>query len=606
MSPSAPTPAVVEQWFPDPFADHSPPADPAVPVGIDLETFEAEQLFPHDTGVSGPFVRLVAAGPAGDVATGAAEVLERITGSHPLVGHSLALFDLPALDVHEGIPVESTIPRAHDIRFVAFQDDPPTSYQTKPGPNFKSYSLDALCERYLGDSKSDLGKLLAKEYGGWGNIAFNDRRYHDYGKDDVEKALAVAAVLPMTDYDRREMEVAAITARATIEGFRVDVPALTRRVAELDQQSAAGRQMLSERFGFPLTTKDGKTVSKAPQRTAAGKLAFEAALTSFDVDLTYWPRGKDGTLSLAKEVVAEALEGLAKADPEHPSLQVIRAVQEMNGLRSNAANLMRCTTGDRIHPRFEPFQSFGRWSVKEPGVSVLKKSAEDSDRIFLLPDVGHVLVSFDADQVDIRCVAVHSQDPGLLAIMQDPDRDIHNEVSDLAFGRHDEPFRFHAKSCDLGWLYGRSVNGLAGTPGITREAAEGVDEAMRRQFATVVDWQHQVRRDARGGALLDNGFGRHFRCDEGSEYTQAPAGHGQSMTRDVVAEGLLTMKRNHPELIPMLRMIVHDEIVMSIPEADVEDVCRMVISDMTQEIRGVPFTWGRSPAGRTWAECYRK
>lgn len=606
MSPTTqPTPAV-EQWYPDPFADHSPPADPTVPVGVDLETFEAEQLFPHDAGVSGSFVRLVAAGPAGDIETGASEVLERISGSHTLVGVNLALFDLPALDVHEGIPVESTIPRAHDIRFVAFQDDPPTSYQTKPGPNFKHYNLESLCDRYLGDHKSDLGKILAKEYGGWGKIAYNDKRYHDYGRDDVEKALALAVVLPMTDYDRREMEVAAITARATIEGFRVDVPAVTSRVAELDQQAAAGRQMLAERFGFPLTTKGGKTISKAPQRTAAGKIAFEEALKSFDVDLSYWPRGKDGTLSLAKDVVAEALEGLAAIDPAHPSLRVIRAVQEMNGLRSNAANLLRCTTGERIHPHFEPFQAFGRWSVKEPGVTVLKKEAEDSDRIFLLPDVGHVLVSFDADQVDIRCVAAHSQDPGLLAIVQDPDRDIHNEVSDLAFGRHDEPYRFHAKSCDLGWFYGRTVNGLAGTPGITREAAERVDEAMRRQFATVTDWQHRVRSDARGGALLDNGFGRHFRCDEGSEYTQAPAGHGQSMTRDVVAEGLLTMKRNHPELIPMLRVIVHDEIVMSIPENDVEDVCRMVISDMTQEIRGVPFTWGRSPAGRTWADCYKK
>jgi DNA polymerase-1 len=73
-----------------------------------------------------------------------------------------------------------------------------------------------------------------------------------------------------------------------------------------------------------------------------------------------------------------------------------------------------------------------------------------------------------------------------------------------------------------------------------------------------------------------------------------------------VAEGLLTMKRKYPELIPMLRVIVHDEIVMSIPENDVEDVSRMVIDAMTQVKGGVPFTWGRSPAGRTWAECYRK
>jgi putative DNA primase/helicase len=607
--PTLPTPAgqkvrPAEEYLPDPFADHEPPA-PSVPVGLDLEAWDADDLFRHEPVVLGPYVRLVGTGPMDDVATGRAEVLERISGPNTIVGVNLALFDLPALDVHEGIPVEQTIPRAHDIRFVAFQADPPTSWETKAGPHFKRYNLESLCQRHLGDHKSDLGKKLADEYGGWGHIRYSDPRYHEYCKDDVIKALRLAEVLPLTDYDRREMEVAAITARATIEGFRVDVPALERRITEQAAELAKGRTMLHEQYGFPTHTKDGKSVSKAPQRTAAGKIAFENALKAMGFPLDQWDRGKDGTLSLGKELMSEALE-YAEAEGMADAALIIRSVQDMNGLRSNAANIMRCTMGDRVHPKFEPFQAFGRWSVTEPGVTVLKKSYEDSDRIYMLPDPGHVLVSFDADQVDIRCVAFHSQDPGLLAIMQDPARDIHNEISDLAFGRHDDPYRFHAKSCDLGWLYGRSVNGLAGTPGITFEAAQRVDETMRRQFGQVVDWQHEVRIRAEGRALLDNGFGRHFRCDEGREYTQAPAGHGQSMTRDVVAEGLLTMKRNHPELIPMLRVIVHDEIVMSIPEADVEDVKRMVISDMTIEKGGVPFTWGASRSGHNWGECYRK
>lgn len=600
--PTLPT-LPAEEYVPDPFADHIPP-EPSVPVGLDLECWDADDVFRHDPVVLGPYVRLVGAGPEGDVVTGAGEVLERISGSNTLVGVNLALYDLPVLDVHEGIPVENTIPRAHDLRFVAFQDDPPTSLETQAGPKFKSYNLENLAKRYLNDHKSDLGKKLASEYGGWGHIAFSDRRYHEYCKDDVEKALRLADVLPMTDYDRREMQVAAITARATIEGFRVDVPALERRIEEQAAELDRGSRMLAERFGFPLTNKAGK-IAKAPQRTAAGKIAFENAIiaTGFPVDV--WPRGKDNTLSLAKDVMSEALEHAEQEGLTEAAL-IIRSVQAMNGLRSNAANIMRCTVGDRVHPRFEPFQAFGRWSVTEPGLTVLKKAAQDSDRVFMLPDPGEVLVSFDADQVDIRCVAYHSQDPGLLAIMQDPARDIHNEVSDLAFGRHDEPFRFHAKSCDLGWLYGRSVNGLAGTPGIEYESAVRVDESMRSQFGQVVDWQHDVRQRAEGRALLDNGFGRHFRCDEGREYTQAPAGHGQSMTRDVVAEGLLRMKQRYPELIPRLRVIVHDEIVMSIPEADVEDVKRMVIECMTIEKGGVPFTWGASRAGHTWAECYKK
>jgi len=608
---SQPTPP--ETYEPNPFADHTPPpAD--VPVGLDLEAWDADDLFRHDpqsrcpapfgSDIRGPYVKLVGAGPEGDVATGAQEVLERISGPNTIVGVNIALFDLPALEVHEGIPVEDTIPRAHDLRFVAFQADPPTSRETKPGPNFKSYSLDAMAKRYLDDHKSDLGKALAKGYGGWGIIPFHDARYHAYCKDDVEKSLRLAQIFPLTDYDRREMEIAAITARATIEGFRVDVPALQQRIAHQAQELARGKAMLSDQYGFPLTNKAGQP-AKAPQRTAAGKLAFENAIRATGFPVDQWDRGKDGTLSMAKELMAEALEYATQQGLTEAAL-IIRSVQDMNGLRSNAANILRCTVGDRVHPKFEPFQSTKRWSVTEPGLTVLKKAADDTDRIFMLPDEGEVLVSFDADQVDIRCVAFHSQDPALMEIVNDPSRDIHNEISYLAFGRHDEPYRFHAKSCDLGWFYGRTVGGLANTPGITYESAQGVDDAMRRQFGVVMDWQQDVRIRAEGRAILDNGFGGHFRCDEGREYTQGPAFHGQSMTKDVVGEGLLNMKRNHPELVRKLKVVVHDEVVLSVPKDDVEDVKRAVIEDMTIEKGGVRFTWGSSKSGHNWAECYRK
>ena len=182
-----------EEYCPDPFADHTPPPS-GTPVGLDLEAWDAEDLYRHDPVVLGPYVRLVGAGPMGDVVTGRAEVLDRIRGDNPLVGVNLALFDLPALHVHEGIPVEETIPRAHDIRFVAFQDDPPTSYETKDGPGFKRYNLESLAQRYLGDHKSDLGKALADEYGGWGHIAYEDARYHEYCQDDVIKALSWPSV----------------------------------------------------------------------------------------------------------------------------------------------------------------------------------------------------------------------------------------------------------------------------------------------------------------------------------------------------------------------------------------------------------------------------
>jgi hypothetical protein len=588
--------------------DTLPVPAPGSTLFLDLETGDADDALTADPD-SG-YVRLVCLGDADGAVGVTADVeagLDVLRNSTGLIGTvNGALFDLPALDRHHGIPVELTIPRVHDMRLVAFQADPPTSDETSQGPRYKSYSMDALLERYAGEHKSTDGKLLAKQYGGWNRIPQDDPRFLEYGRSDIRDTRTLARHLPMTDYDRREARVAAVTARATLSGFRADSEGLRARVAELADRRATGVRLLADRFGFPLVKADGKP-SKAPQKTKGGGVAFRAALEACAFPGTAnWPLNKDGSLSLAKDVLAAELE-YAQELGNDVAVLAIQAVQGLNGIRSSAENMLRCVTADgRVHPRFEPFQSTGRWSVTEPGLTVAMKGTPDSERQYMLPEPGHVIVCFDADQVDIRGVAAHSQDPALLEIMCDPTRDIHNEVSDGAYGDHREEHRKPAKTMDLGWLYGRSVNGLAQTPGITREGAEKVDAFMRGSFTGVLRWQRSVRDWAEAGNLLDNGFGRRLRCVPGREYTQAPAMMGQSTTRDVVAEGLLRMVARYPHLVPLLRVIVHDEIVMSLPIAHLEEYCGQVLDAMTFTFRGVPMTWGQSRPGENWNECYIK
>lgn len=546
-------------------------------VPLDLETGDADDLYRAEPDDG--YIRLVG---VDDTVHGAPR--DVVAPGVSYVTHNGHYFDFPALHRHAGIPVEQTIPASRDLRVAAFQHDPPTTYQTSRGPGFKSYSLGALGERYLGVPKSELGETLAKEHGGWDHIPVSDPRYAEYCRADLDLTRQLDAAIPYDPYEEREAAVSAITARASLSGMRVDLEGLQERAQSLADRSEEGRSLLADRYGFPLTNKSGKP-SSAPQRTGEGKASFERALSDLGFPVEHWPRGKDGTLSLGKDVMARAAEW--SRERLHPSLAVIEAVQTMNGIRNNAANVLRCVGSDgRVHPQFLPFQSTGRWSVQEPGLTVLKKGTEDSERAFLLPDKGDVLVSIDLDQVDIRCVAAHSQDPVLLDILNDPSRDIHQEVADLA----GVP-RKVAKTLDLGWLYGRTVNGLAQTPGMTRDMAAQVDASMREQFSTVMQWQRDVRTWGESGVLLDNGFGRRLRVDPERAFTQAPALMGQSTTRDLIAEGLLDLARKAPEVLPMLRVIVHDEVVASVPKGSAEEVARVIQSCMSRE-------W--APAGKSW------
>lgn len=578
-------------------------------TAFDIETGSAERLY-------GPaprpgWVKLVGYGPhvgplLGPPAPGLATCT--VNGN---------FFDFPALARHAGVPVERTIPYSRDLRVAAWQHDPPTTWQTKPGPGYKHYSMAALSERYLGvNGKSDLGKELAAEYGGWDHIDPRDSRLADYLRADLETTQQLNDAIPWHPYEQREAYVCTVTARATLNGFRTDTAGLEQRNRELQERAENGRTLLAERFGFPLTRADGKP-SLAPQRSKAGKAAFEAALTSLGVVLTDWPRGKDKSLSLSKETLATVAQALEAAG--HPALPVVQAVQEMNGIRNNAANVLRCVVReadgtDRVHPQFEPFQSSRRWSVTEPGLTVLKKGVADSERMFLIADGEEgsadeeVLVSIDLDQIDIRGAAAHAQDPALIALLNDPERDIHTEIAE----RSRQP-RQKAKTLDLGWLYGRGAKAMAEMPGMDLATADAVCGYMAGAFPLVRTWQSRVREQGQAGILLDNGFGGTLRVDPQRAYTQAPALVGQSTTRELVAEGLVDMARRAPEVLPMLRMIVHDEVVASVPRRHAEEIARVIQSCLSRQWapagcsipvnitagQGKPFTFARR-----WGELY--
>jgi P4 family phage/plasmid primase-like protien len=604
--PAPPAPAPVEPPTapaPDHFRDSGGAVDgPRIP--FDIETGDADALF---SAPRGEYVKLVGAGDVlWEAGPTGVETVSGLLTAAPLVGVNNFLFDSIAMERHHGVPVERTIIGGRDLRIAAFQADPPTSYQTKSGSGFKSYSLDALSERYLNrPGKSGLGQALAKEYGGWDRIPADDPRFVQYLREDLAVTEELDRVIPYDPYEEREARVCAATARATLNGFRVDLEGLQGRAQELEQRAEDGKRMLSEEYGFPVLNKQGKPAA-APQRTAAGKQALATALDALGFPVANWPRGKDGELSLY---------ALAHAEAHVPAaVGVIEAVQTMNGIRNNAANVLRHVHDGRVHPRFEPFQATGRWSILDPGLTVLKKGVPDSERYFLMADEGEDLVSIDLDQIDIRCVAAHSQDPALIALLNDPATDFHSEISDMAFGDHGKAHRHAAKSLDLGWLYGRGIRGMVeNTDGVTMEAAQRVDHSMRSRFGRVLAWQGEVRERGEAGVLLDNGFGRRLRVDPDRAYTQSPAMIGQSTTRDLIAEGLLTLAATAPEILPMLRVIVHDEVVLSVPRKDREEIARVVQSAMSREwapagaSRPVSITAGQGKPfvfGERWGQLY--
>ncbi|MGY5634153.1 phage/plasmid primase, P4 family [Streptomyces sp. UC1A3] len=623
-------------------------------VGFDLETHSAKRLFTHKDIGGDPYVRLagyVTEDGAEVVVNSVEELIKRLEDADELYGHNLLGFDLMALAVHHGADYDKLAAKTVDTLRWVQTIDPPGAAHEKPWAAKGYYGLDQTAVRNGVAGKTDDlaalaykhspeeidGKKLTKEERieeGFGRIPVNELSVYFSGDLQATRGVRRALGEP-SDYVRREMRVAHIQHRPTLTGWKVDVPVL-REMAEAE---AAKRQesleWLHENCGVPLTETVGRgrgknrvfteVPRKSPLSSNEGR---EAIIRAFaDRGAMHYPKTESGVISLSKDALGEASYMVGKGAnartvPAMLNPNVLRTFAErgadVDALREMCGHIVTVTSsvqkyqeildnliGDRIHPQVGDLQGSGRWAYIKPSVTnMAKRGGKVFQRRPLIADDGHLLICFDMDQVDMRAIAGHCQDPAYMANFA-PGADAHSMIADAVFGRHDGEWRDNAKRIGHGWNYGMSVKGIANS-GVEMELAQKFDDRMNAQYPGLCAWRQEVRDLAKAGEMLDNGFGRKMRCNPDRAWTQAPALMGQGGARDIMTEGLMRLVDRLPEALEWLRCVVHDEIVLSVPEYLVDGVKETVLEAFTFEFKGVPITAGASKAARDWASCYAK
>lgn len=573
-------------------------------VVFDLEGADADRLYTG--GHDGPYIRLCGVSAHGaSVVSSDAEAFARslVSGTARKIGHNIFKHDIPALARHHGGDFTALARNAVDTIVAARLADPPGAKGQKPWCVPGYYGLDQVAQRYgvAGTRDAAKGVLadLAAEFGGYDRIPQDDARYRDYLRDDLSETEAVyRALLPVieTPYAQREMRVVSLQQRMTFNGWRIDVPELAVRVKEEDRRQAEALEGLHG-LGLP------RTKGTKPLASATGKEWFAAGLERLGVPV---PRTKpskrfpDGQPSVA----GDTLKALSARPGNHPVLsQVLGLMLVVAGVTAKYQEIQNHLIGDRVHGGIGADQVSGRWAMTRPSLTNLgKRGAEKvAQRGPFLPEHGHVLMTFDLDQVDMRAIAALSQDPAYMRLFE-PGQDAHAMIADAVFGRHDGPWRDRSKRCGHGWNYGMGVNGLIRS-GVDPQIAAQFNQMMLTSYPVLCSVREEWRSVAASGRFMDNGFGRKMRPDPARSHTQGPALMGQGGARDIMCEGLL---RLDPAIHPMLRAVVHDEIVMSVPINQVNEVREHVTQALTWEWRGVPITTGASAPGANWAACYAK
>jgi DNA polymerase-1 len=573
--------------------------------------------------VDGPFCRLagyaVNDGPV-ILTTDMGELIAALDAADVIQGHNIISFDLLALAWHHGADFAALAAKAWDTDPASRQHTPPRSREH--GSEDK-YDLDHVARRLGVEGKitgdTGLGSLKRK-HGGYDRIPIEDPDFRAYLVQDVIAAREVAGLLFRTPYIDREHRLATLAGHMTLNGFRIDEPLLRQRIREGQERKAAARKELNERYNIPLgrTVERGRKPNKtehfvpykAPLATRDGKDALIRAFA--DLGAKYFPQvdktvithpvtGVDvkdiATGRDAMQLMSDYYDGQYHLGGVARLCELVTVVTTVRTIYQTDANNL--APDGRVHPSVSMRQASGRWSVGSGFTVHGKRDGKHIERDVFVADPGHVVITCDLSQVDMRAVAAHSQDRNYMKLFE-PGRDAHQEVADmLGISRHEAKARGH------GWNYGLGAKRMI-REGAKPDVVWTFVNGMANNFPRLCEWRDEVRERASDGELLDNGFGRKMRCDPSWAYTVGPALMGQGTARDITCESLLMLVDKHPDYVKYLRGHAHDEFIFSVPADQAEIIGKNIKDSFEWVWRGVPILADLSPVGSSWGECSAK
>ena len=556
------------------------------------------------------------------------EVLSAIAQAQTVVAHNGHSFDFSVLLGDEALPM-TLQGRLFDTFVHANLVFPaPDSYTDRAGHTYRGAAAPSIAMKWLsldnlgfqlgsGAKEGDL-KALAKKHNPKGTlvedldyslIPLDDPDFLAYAEQDVillrDVFKALMQARDLEEYDVRAQKVAAINAQMMRNGIQIDADLARERVAQAEAKKNAILSQLQETYDFP-------TVGKAPWMSKPGKIAILRALGDNGIhpdEIEGWTFGKTGP-SLAGDLLVQFTQGT-------PAEDLGVAVAQMGGQRPLPDQALRFMKEDgRVHPSILAIQRSGRCSITKPGMTTWSNAGDKAyEKDYIIAKPGHKLIGFDLSNADQRIVAALSGDLDY-AKRFEPGVDGHEINARIMFGdeKYDEDpkaRRTDAKAPGHAITYGAGVNKLVATTGLPKEDIQNFVDGFAAAYPNLARWQSKVRADGDKG-WVQNRWGRKMVIDkfyhpvygwQTRAWTQAPALHGQSGTTEVLYDGLLKMYAVDPRLISWLVCTIHDEILMEVPDEEVDYAFRIVPECVQQTINGVDFPVSYGPAGRSWHDA---
>ena len=487
---------------------------------------------------------------------------------------------------------------------------------------------DTLLESYVLEvhERHDLGSL-AQRHCGWTTVAYEEvtgkgvgripfssveiARAADYAAERVDCALALHEILSTRIekddklafvYGKIEMPVLPVLFRMERNGVLLDAPRLEAQSHELGKEMLAIEQKAYGAAGQPFNPGSPKQI----QEILFDRLKLPVKKKT--------PSGQPSTDE----------DSLAELALDHPLPKLILEHRALSKLKSTYTDKLPKSvhpgTG-RVHTTYSQTTAVtGRLSSNEPNLQNIPIRTAAGRRIrecFISPP-GSSIVSADYSQIELRIMAHLSGDDNLRRAFSEG-LDVHRATAAEVFGldlhQVGENERRVAKVINFGLIYGMSSFGVAQNLGIERGTAQTYIDSYFARYPGVKRYMDETRRRARETGFVETVFGRRLWLPElksGAPVRRQAAERAainapmQGTAADLIKLAMIAVQGwlDASTLRTKLIMQVHDELVLEVPDAELEAV-KTGLKELMQSVARleVPLIV-EVGVGRNWDEAH--
>ncbi len=477
-------------------------------------------------------------------------------------------------------------------------------------------SMDDLSAKYLGYEPIPIDELIGKKGKNQGTMRDVELdKITDYAAEDADITLQLKNIfeplLPQKEvvkvFTEVENPLVRVLTDMEFEGVKIDEAFLMSYSKELEKDAAEAEKRVFDIAGVRFNLASPKQL---------GEVLFDKLKLDPSAKKT-----KTGQYKTGEDVLLK-LEAQG-----HEIAKEIISFRELTKLKNTYVDalpqLINPKTG-RVHTTYgQAVAVTGRLASNNPNlqnIPVRTERGKEIRKAFIPRDAGHVLLSADYSQIELRIVASISGDENMCNAFKSG-ADIHTATASKVFAVDvadvTKEMRYKSKSVNFGIIYGQGAFGLADNLGISRTEARGIIDSYKKEFSGIQKYMDEMINFAREHGYVQTLMGRKrwLKDINSSNFTVRGFAERNAINSPIQGTAAdmikLAMQKVHAAMKKegmKSKMIlqVHDELIFDALKEEVHELKPLILENMETAMIlpcGVPVV-AECGEGENWLEAH--